>query len=218
MLDYFQFPPPLTAAQRDAVSWVPTATNSGINFYLVAAVGFGSVTSLWASVKGRPLRGGCFPSSFSKSWNRPWRYVPVIRHTVLQKGACIHCSNGGAHGCRWHRRILLLPGTSAPPSWIHTDWCIRFSGCWNTVPSAHCRTGISLCSCSGSHQRIHRIPQMLLMCTGFPSRCAGSALSWNPAVNPKPFARWGLQGSLVMLRSVMLATTLRSWRSMMVQL
>ena len=100
VLDYFQFPPPLTAAQRDVVSWVPTATNSGTNFYLVAAVGFGSVTSLWAAVKGRPLRGGCFPSSGPESWNRPWRYVPVIRHTVLQKGACIHYRDGGGHGCR----------------------------------------------------------------------------------------------------------------------
>ena len=34
------------AAQRDVVSWVPTATNAGTDFYLVAAVGFGSVISL----------------------------------------------------------------------------------------------------------------------------------------------------------------------------
>ena len=38
---------------------------------------------------------------------------------------------------------------------------------------------------------IHRIPQMLLMCTGSPDRCAGSALLWALAVIPGLSAGYG---------------------------
>ena len=73
---YHQLPPPLTVAQRDVVSYLPTATNSGTDFYSMAAVGTGSVTSLWATVKGKPQRGGYFLTSGSKSWNRLFQPVP----------------------------------------------------------------------------------------------------------------------------------------------
>lgn len=58
-----QLPPPLTVPQRDVVSQSPTATNSGTDIYDTAAVGSVSVTSLWGTVKGMPLRGGCFLTS-----------------------------------------------------------------------------------------------------------------------------------------------------------
>lgn len=38
-------------------------------------------------------------------------------------------SCAGAHGCRWHRRILSQSDTVPPPSEIRTDWCIHSSKC-----------------------------------------------------------------------------------------
>ena len=46
-------------------------------FLDVAAVGSVSVTSLWGTVKGRPLRGGCFLTSGSESWNR-FHGIPCV--------------------------------------------------------------------------------------------------------------------------------------------
>lgn len=45
--------------------------------YDTAAVGPAIVTSLCGTVKGRPLRGGCFPFSGSESWNR-FHTVPCV--------------------------------------------------------------------------------------------------------------------------------------------
>lgn len=56
--------------------------------YDTAAVGSAIVTSLCGTVKGRPLRGGCFPFSGSESWNR-FHTVPCVRPPASSTGPAV---------------------------------------------------------------------------------------------------------------------------------
>lgn len=75
----WQFPPPLTAEQRDALGYAPTATNSRTEIHS-QAVGMNMVTSLCPVLKGKPLWGGYF-----FLWTRNLRtdFAPSTLKTVI---------------------------------------------------------------------------------------------------------------------------------------
>ena len=72
-------------------------------FHDMAAVGSISVTSLWGTVKGRPLWGGCFLTSGSESWDR-FHGMPCVLSTsvhVSVVAVVLLCSRPSSPGFFW---------------------------------------------------------------------------------------------------------------------
>lgn len=137
---------------------------------------------------------------------------------VLQRGFYSYCKNEVFYDCTLCKQILLLLYTKLLLSGIHADRSIHFFTCWNTFPLVHYHMDI---------------PALLILCvTAIRLQYSVKSLEvyWFPwslcKISTPLISDWDfialrnvrIASSDVIFRSVMLATTLLSCRSIIVQL